>query len=669
MHIIPIEDNQAIIARTKFPSNIFQRGNHLPIATKLILSYLPIIIITSGVFTIVGIRLISNRILTEAQEKVRHDLNSAQEIYQSNLYHIRDVVRLTSTRFFITDALLSGNTSSLNEELIKIKNEEHLDILSLTDATGEVIFRASNPSAPIFPKTYDELVASVLSQKMSVVATSLISRDELSRESPQLVNQAYLKLIDTPKARATSETEQTTGLMMKSAAPIFDYENNLIGVLYGGVLLNKNYEIVDEIKQTVFEGEQYLGKDIGTATIFQDDVRISTNVKNIDGSRAIGTRVSEEVYKQVVENGEPWIGRAYVVNDWYITAYEPIRNIHYNIVGILYVGILEQKYSDIQKQTILAFLFIALVGVIISTLISYLISQKITVPIKKLVVASRDIAQGNLNPYVNINSNDELGELVSAFNTMALNLNEREEKLKEFTKNKIMESERLAIIGQLAANVAHELNNPLVGIITYSHLLLEETPASDHSIEFLNKIVIQANRCKDIIRGLLDFSRQRQPDKTLLNINNVLRQCISLLENQALFHNIKVNLSLSELPMVIIDPSQIERVFMNIILNAAEAMEGNGKLDIVTSLDSNDGFAEIQIKDSGPGITEENLEKIFDPFFTTKEAGHGVGLGLAISYGIVREHKGTITVKSKLSEGTTFIIRLPVSIHGNMRFQ
>jgi len=669
MQIFQKDDSQDVKVKSTFLSKKSHPEYHLPIATKLILSYLPIIIITGGVFTIVGIQLISNRILAEAQEKVRHDLNSAHEIYQSNLNHISDVVRLTSERFFLTDALLSGNIGSLSEELIKVKTNEHLDILSLTDANGVVIFRAGNPNGPNLPKTYDELVSSVLSQKTSVVATTIISKEELNRESPPLVEQAYLRIIDTPNASPLYEKELTSGLMMKSAAPIFDYQNNLIGVLYGGILLNKNFEIVDEIKATVFEGEQFLGKDIGTATIFQDAVRISTNVRNRDGSRAIGTLISEEVYKQVINNGKPWIGRAYVVNDWYITAYEPIRNIHYNIIGILYVGILEQKYSDLQKQTSLAFLLIALVGVLISTLISYYISQKITTPIKKLVIASREIAQGNLNPHVTIKSDDELGELVSAFNTMATTLNEREEKLKEFAKNKIMESERLAIIGQLAANVAHELNNPLVGIITYSHLLLEDAPVDDHSIDFLNKIVIQANRCKDIVRGLLDFSRQRQPDKTLLNINNVLQRCISLLENQAQFQNIKINMSLSDLPMVIIDPSQIERVFMNIILNAAEAMEGNGKLEIITSLDIDEGFVEIQIKDSGAGITEENLEKIFDPFFTTKEAGHGVGLGLAISYGIVREHKGTITVKSQLGVGTTFIIRLPVSVHGNMRFQ
>lgn len=643
-------------------------GLYLPIARKLILSYLPIIIVTSGIFSIVGIKLITNRILTETQEKVNHDLNSAEEIYNGQLDHINDVIRLTAGRFFLKDAFLSGNMDAAFEELIKIKDIEHLDVLSLTDKNGKVIFRSSNPDSPNYPKTYDEIVSVVLSQKEPVISTALISGEELRRESPALAEKAYIVFVDTPKARPLLTTEQTSGLLIKSAAPIFDPDNNLIGILYGGILLNRNYEIVDNIKQTVFEGVQYKGKDIGTATIFLDDIRISTNVTNNEGFRAIGTRVSEEVYNQVVEKGQPWVGRAYVVNNWYISAYKPIRDIHYQIIGILYVGILEQKYSDIKNQTIFTFLIITLAGVLISTLISYLISQKLTVPIKQLVVASREIALGNLNPTVDVQSNDELGELASAFSTMSKTLVEREEKLKDFTKSKIMESEKLAIVGQLAANVAHELNNPLVGIITYSHLLLEETPASDNATEFLNKIVIQANRCKDIVRGLLDFARQRKPDKTLFNINILLKQCISLLENQAIFHNIKILLDLDELPMIIIDPSQVERVFMNIILNAAEAMSGTGELYISSKFDLVESMVEIQVRDTGPGISEENLEQIFDPFFTTKDVGHGVGLGLAISYGIIREHNGTTTVNSKVGEGTTFTVRLPVSIHGNMRY-
>jgi two-component system NtrC family sensor kinase len=185
----------------------------------------------------------------------------------------------------------------------------------------------------------------------------------------------------------------------------------------------------------------------------------------------------------------------------------------------------------------------------------------------------------------------------------------------------------------------------------------------DSARDSLQKIVTQANRCRDIIRGLLDFSRQRKPDKTLCDINNVLKECVSLLEDQALFHNIRIISNLEvKLPMAVIDPSQIERVFMNMIINAAEAMEGSGQLTLITRFDPVGRFIDVEFTDTGHGIAKKNLEKIFDPFFTTKDTGHGVGLGLAISYGIIKEHKGTIIVESEVDKGTTFIVRIPVMV-------
>jgi two-component system NtrC family sensor kinase len=446
-------------------------------------------------------------------------------------------------------------------------------------------------------------------------------------------------------------------MMLKAAAPIIDDQGDLIGVVYGGVLLNQSYAIVDEIKQTVFQGLTYGGQDIGTATIFQDDVRISTNVRNEDGSRAIATRIQEEVYNRVV--GE---GRAYVVNNWYITAYEPIRDSTGGIIGILYVGLLEQKYVDIRRETVLIFLAITLLGALVCMALSYFIARRISVPIGRLASASREVAKGNLDAKVQITSSDEMGELADAFNVMAVALKERDERLRDFATKRIMESERLALIGQLSANVAHELNNPLQGIVTYSHLLLERQPPEDSSTEFIQKIVTQANRCRDIIRGLLDFSRQRKPDKTVCDVNSVLQQCVSLVEDQALFLNIQLEESLQDdIPMAVIDPSQIERVFMNMIINAAEAMEDGGQLTLATHYDPAHRLIEVKFRDTGHGIPEENLERIFDPFFTTKDAGHGTGLGLAISYGIVKEHLGSISVESVAGKGTTFTIRLPVT--------
>ncbi|MCJ7657599.1 MAG: cache domain-containing protein, partial [Anaerolineales bacterium] len=592
-----------------------------------------------------------------------NDLNTAREIYLGKLTQVNDVVRFTGSRFFLRDALLSGNFDQATDELVRIKEEEGLDVLTVTDKYGYVLLRTGNLALSGDNQGHDKLIRTVLLyEDESVASTVIVSSEDLKMESPQLAEQAYFKYIDTPLALDREETEDTAGMMLKAAAPIVDEQHNLIGVVYGGVLLNRNYEIVDKVKQTVYNDFVYKGQDIGTATIFQDDVRISTNVKNEDGSRAIGTRVTEEVYNKVVNKGERWIDRAYVVNNWFITAYEPIYDAYNRIVGILYVGVLEQKYLDIRSQTILTFLAITLAGALFALVVAYYFAQRILVPINRLVTASKEVAQGNLDVKVNVATNDELQYLADSFNAMALSLKRREEQLREFTTQKIMESERLALIGQLSANVAHELNNPLTGIVTYSHLLLERIPLDDPNRNSISKIVVQANRSKDIIRGLLDFSRQRKPDMTVCDITSILKECVSLVEDQALFLNIKIRKEWDpNLPPGVVDPSQIERVFMNIIINAAEAMESSGLLTLTSRFDPVEQDIVIDIKDSGPGISEENLEKVFDPFFTTKDVGHGTGLGLAISYGIVTKHGGTLTLHSEEGKGTTFSIRLPVS--------
>jgi len=644
--------------------NLFARlsNTRISITTKLMGSFVWVILIISLVFTAVGIHLISSRIVAEAQEKVRYDLNAAREIYLNKLRHVYDVVRFSSDRYLLINGLLIDDLRLATDQLIRVKEQEGLDILSVTDRTGTVVLRLSNMGHVGDNQADDRLVRAVLDYQLPVSASVIISAEDLMNESPLLAEQAFMKFIDTPMARPRPETEITSGMALKAAAPVFDERHNLIGVVYGAILLNRNYEIVDKIKQTVYQEVAYKGKDIGTATIFQEDVRISTNVYNKDGSRAIATRLAENVYNRVVLEGELWTGRAYVVNDWYITAYEPIRDIDGQIIGVLYVGLLEQKYTDLERQTILVFLAIALAGVVASLVLSYLMAYRISAPIKSLALAAKAISEGKLETTVDIRSPDELGDLANAFNAMAVALKERDQALKEYTRTKIMESERLALIGQLAANVAHELNNPLQGIVTYSHLLLEKASCEDSTAKSLQKIATQANRCRDIIRALLDFSRQRKPDKTLCDITSVLQDSLSLVENQAIFHNIEVIQNYAtDLPKIVIDPSQIERVFVNMIVNAADAMPNGGQLILSTRYNSQNQTVEVEFRDTGCGITKENLDKIFDPFFTTKETGHGVGLGLAISYGIVKEHRGVILVESEVGKGTTFVVRLPVA--------
>ena len=632
------------------------------IATKLVLSFVLIILLMSVTFSVVGVWVIGDRVVEEAQAKVQTDLNSAREIFLNKLAHVNDAVRLTADRYLLMSALLSGDTKQAVGALGRVREREKLDVLTITDKEGRVLLRTTNPGVVGDDQSRDELVRAALERREPVAATCLVPAEDLRKESPALVERAYFQFIPTPKARPRTETEETAGMMLKAAAPILDSQNGVLGVIYGGVLLNRNFEIVDKVKQTVFQDLDYKGKDIGTATLFQDDLRISTNVKNADGSRAIGTRASEDVYNQVVREGQPWVGRAFVVNHWYITAYEPIRDLTGRIIGILYVGILEQKYVDLRRRAVVVFLTITLLGALVALGLGYFISSKISVSIKKLAVASEQVAHGDLDAKVEIHSQDELQELADTFNFMAAALKKRDDKLREFTTRRIKESERLAHVGQLAAGVAHEINNPLTGIVTYSHLLLEKATTDNACRESLQKIVKQANRCRDIIRGLLDFSRQRKPDKRLSSVNRVLDECVALVDNQALFLNIRIVKNLSpDLPKVFMDPSQVQQVFMNMIINAAEAMNGTGQLTMTTRHLPADSAVEVEFTDTGHGISQEDLDRIFDPFFTTKEVGHGTGLGLAISYGIVEEHKGTVTVESQVGQGATFTIRLPVT--------
>jgi two-component system NtrC family sensor kinase len=635
----------------------------MSLRSKLVASFLAVIIICGLVATVVGMQLIDTGIINQAQDKVRIDLNSARHIYQDEIHEVKATLRLTAQRFFIKNAISEGDVETLKMEIEGIRKRESLDVLTLTDETGRVIVRARNPSINDENQEHDELVSRALSNREVIGATAIVTREELLKEDPNLAEQAYMKFIPTPKAKPSPQTEQTSGMMIKAAAPVFGHDGSLVGVLHGGNLLNRNYKIVDEIKETVYQGVKYKGKDIGTATIFQGDLRISTNVKGDDGGRAIGTRVSEEVDEQVLVKGQRWIDRAYVVNNWYIAAYEPIKDIKDEIIGILYVGILEEKFMDMRKKTIAVFLGITVVGMATALIVSTFLANSVLQPIKHLVFASQQLAKGNLEYEVKLKSKDEIGKLGETFNIMASSLKERDERLKEYTQQQIMKSERLATLGQLAAGVAHEINNPLGAVLMYAHLSLEEMEAEDPRRKNLEKAIGEATRCKDIVRGLLDFARQTEPKVEESDVNEILKRTLSLLENQALFQNVKITKALSpSLPKAMMDGSQIQQVFTNIILNAAEAIDGEGELTVATRMTPDGESIEIEFTDTGCGILQENLEKMFDPFFTTKEVGNGTGLGLAVSYGIVARHKGTIDVKSKPGKGSTFVVRLPLKM-------
>jgi two-component system NtrC family sensor kinase len=254
--------------------------------------------------------------------------------------------------------------------------EEELNFLTLVDRKGTVIFRFHNPKVSGDSLIHDLFVKGAL-EKKAISGTQVLSGDELVREGESLAQMAIIPSVPTPKERPTKKVEETSGMVLKSAYPVIDFNGEVLGVLTGGVLLNRNYEIVDRIKNIVFKGAKYKGKEIGTATIFLGDLRISTNVMDKEGNRAIGTRAMKEVQEQVLGKGAPWIHRAFVVDDWYITAYEPIQDIQDKIVGMLYVGMMESKYALMKERLILLFFLFSMTGMLVALTVSFLLSWKI----------------------------------------------------------------------------------------------------------------------------------------------------------------------------------------------------------------------------------------------------------------------------------------------------
>ncbi|MFO7988620.1 MAG: PAS domain-containing sensor histidine kinase [Thermodesulfobacteriota bacterium] len=237
-----------------------------------------------------------------------------------------------------------------------------------------------------------------------------------------------------------------------------------------------------------------------------------------------------------------------------------------------------------------------------------------------------------------------------------------EKELKQAQKQ-LAQSEKMASLGQLAAGVAHEINNPLTGVLFYASLLLERKDLDEDAREDLNYIVEDANRCKNIVKSLLVYSRSTDSNKRIVHINEIVEQSLKLVRDQKKFRNIKIRRLLDdEMMLVNADVSKLNQVIINLIINAADAMHGTGRISLNTYRDKPNKKVFLEVEDTGEGIPRENLSKIFDPFFTTKEVGKSTGLGLSIVYGIIEEHGGRIAVKKTGAKGTTFILEFPMYV-------
>ena len=239
--------------------------------------------------------------------------------------------------------------------------------------------------------------------------------------------------------------------------------------------------------------------------------------------------------------------------------------------------------------------------------------------------------------------------------------NERMRRELEETQRQLVQAEKIASLGRLAAGVAHEINNPLAGVLIYADILMKELKGNEQGRKDLKEIVSQTLRCKQIVARLLEFSRQSLDERVLFDVNEIIGHCVELLQHQSLFHNVEIILDLhSDLPQILGNPGELEQVITNLMLNATDAMEGRGRITISTQSGLDMKEVVLTFNDTGPGIPPEIKEKIFEPFFTTKPVGVGTGLGLSVVYGVIHRHGGSIEVSSRPETGTTFIIKLPL---------
>jgi two-component system NtrC family sensor kinase len=654
---------------------LWLRFRNLPLRRKLILSYLAVFIAGGVVTLILGTRLEHRTIITLAETKVRHDLASAWMVYNERLGSIRDVVRLSAAREFLQDFFRDGNEAPALAKLDSLRREYGLDVLNLTDDSGRVLARSRRPGNKGDDESNDPLISRALRREV-VAGTQIVARAELLREGPDLAERAYFKFIPTPRAAPRAEGHEESGMMLRAAAPVIDDQGRLLGVLYGGLLFNRNFDLVDRVKDIVYKGEKYKSQDIGTATVFQGDLRISTNVLNDQGQRALGTRVSEEVGQAVLREGRTYVGRAFVVSHWYITAYGPIRDIQDRTIGMLYVGMLEKPYVDLRNRVMLTFAGLAGLTALLLLVLLAAIAANITRPLRRLVEATGRVARGELDHRVEIETRDELGQLAGSFNRMTEDLSRASENLTQWgrtlekrveertrelqqTQENLIRSEKLASLGKIAAGVAHEINNPLTSILINTHLLLERPDLSVEDREALALMAQETSRCAEIVKGLLEFSRQRPAQSVRTDVNQLLERTIQLLDRQATLRNIRLVPRLADdLPEIALDVNKIQQVFYNLLLNACEAMPEGGTATVTSRLAPGRNEVEVVFSDTGVGIPRQNLDKLFDPFFSTKSLG--TGLGLAVSYGIVRQRGGTIEVDSQPGKGSTFTVKLPL---------
>ena len=603
--------------------------------------------------------------------KVNGDLTIADQYLQRLLENSGERLAGFANSVALRDAM--EDDSARNALLEEQREKLELDFLYVTDGKD---------SPEGFSPANWPVIATALDGRWRS-AVDILRPADLELLAPGLAEKAAITLVDTRAAVPTDRTVEDRGMIIHSAAPI-RLSDGQTGALVGGRLLNRNLDFIDTINALVYREQSLPDGSQGTATLFLDDVRVSTNVRLFENVRALGTRVSAEVRKRVLGDGQVWLDRAFVVNDWYISAYEPIVDSHGARVGMLYVGFLEAPFRAAKVNSVLTITLLFLLITILSVPLFLRWAGHIFRPLEKMTQTIARVEAGDMNAR-NLPAGDsgEIAQVASHLDTLLDRIQERDRQLREWaesleqkvdertrdlseanrkleeTTEQLIMSEKLAAVGEITASVAHEINNPIAviqGNLEVARGLLNEE-ADKVSTEF-RLIDDQVYRISAIVSKLLQFAKPEEFSgaTNVISPADVVRDCLVLTRHQIEAAGVSIVTHLDSDLQVRISRTELQQVLVNLILNGIQAMPQGGTLTI--RVRNAQGNVTIDVQDTGHGIPADVLKRIFDPFYTTKQA-EGTGLGLSISQKLVTRAGGTLGVQSKSGAGSVFLITLP----------
>jgi two-component system NtrC family sensor kinase len=636
----------------------------------LVMALVPLMVLMP-VLLVMGISRWNNDYNNLLIAKVESELQVAEQYLQRIVGATGTSVEALAASLAIQKAAKNGQ---LNDFLTLQRDSLGLDFLSIVQPTS------IDEHMQKWPVVQSALTGTART------AVDLFEADDLLMIDVALAEQAELILIPTEAAVPTDQVAETRGMMIHTAAPVSI--NGSPRVLVGGILLNRNLDFIDTINTLVYQRKNTAEDPRGTATLFLDDVRISTNVRLFENVRALGTRVSAEVRRAVLDQGQIWLDRAFVVNDWYISGYLPIYDSFDQRIGMLYVGFLEEPFRLVKRDAI-AKMWIAFIGVLIVFIPVFLrLAGGIFSPLERMTKTMQQVETGDLTARNNLNrSGGEIAEVSHHLDHLLDEVQERDKQLREWaddlnvrveertaqlqeanqkletTYQQLVMSEKLASIGEITAGVAHEINNPVAviqGNVDVVRLTLgEQAEPVKTELDLIDR---QIMRIGGIVGKLLQFARPSDYGKfeEYVNLRDVTQDSLGLVDHVYASKDIDVKLEFANVPDVKINPSELQQVIINLIINAVQAMDGKGFLKIQSHVLERDGKNGVCLAfhDSGPGISEDTINTIFDPFFTTKRA-KGTGLGLSISQTIIQTAGGIISADNHPEGGALMSIWLP----------